>query len=127
MILRRRLNPLIKQCPTCLVPLTEDFNEELIEQENGSMVIDTFPAWVCQNHCGYYERIVSFEVIAQRDEDCFLLLYEGDEARILDLQDRILFPPMHVDAILAKGYWEDFKANRDIAAEMKDIKRLTEW
>jgi hypothetical protein len=116
-----------KQCPTCLIPLIEDYSEEITKRENGSMVVDTFPAWVCKNHCGYYERIESFEVIAQRGEDCFLLLYEGEEGRILDLRARILFPPMNVHAILAKGYWEDFKSNRDIAAEMKDIKRLTEW
>jgi hypothetical protein len=116
-----------KQCPDCLVSLIEDFSEEIIESEIGSMVMDTFPAWVCKDHCGYYERIESYEVIAQRDDDCYLLLYEGNEARILDIRNRILFPPMHVDAILAKGYWEDFKSNRDIAAEMKDIKRLTEW
>lgn len=115
------------ECPNCFTPLVKDYNEEISEQENGSIVIETFPAWVCNNHCGYYERIEPFEVIAQRDEDCFLLLYEGEEARILDLRDGILFPPMNVHAILAKGYWEEVKTNRDIAVEMKNVKNVKEW
>ncbi|MCA1054145.1 hypothetical protein LCM10_04030 [Rossellomorea aquimaris] len=116
-----------KKCPDCQVDLFEDYSEEVFEQEDGSMMLDTFPAWVCMNHCGYYERIETFEVIAQRDDDCFLLLYEGEEARILDLRDRILFPPMNVHAILSKGYWEDVRSNRDIGEEMKNIKRIKEW
>ena len=118
---------MIKQCPNCSGPMLEDFSEELTEQENGSFAIDTFRAWVCNNHCGYYERIEPFEVIAQRDENCFLLQYEGEEARILDLRDGILFPPMNVHALLAKGYWEEVKTNRDIAEELKNVRNLKEW
>ena len=118
-------------CPKCNQSLIEDAWEEIIHNDDGSIIIDAFPAFVCKSGCSeFYEKINEDfipSVIAQRDEYTFLLLYENNQARILDLKDRILFPQMHVDAILSKGYWEEVYTTIDILEELKSIKVLKEW
>jgi hypothetical protein len=53
-------------------------------------------------------------IIAEQGEERFLLLYENNQGRILELQAGVLFPAMHVYALLAKGYWDEYKGNHDV-------------
>ncbi|SES09904.1 PD-(D/E)XK nuclease superfamily protein [Gracilibacillus ureilyticus] len=102
-------------CPCCGENLIEDAWEELSNSETGNILIDTYPAYICKAQCGYVKRVEEVpEIIAQQDEDRLLLYYPEQNARILDLRDSVLWPPMHVDSILAKSEWEEYKGNHDI-------------
>ncbi|SDM57163.1 PD-(D/E)XK nuclease family protein [Sediminibacillus halophilus] len=102
-------------CPRCGSPLIEDAGENLEQNEDGGIVMDVFPAYVCQAQCGYKKRIEEIpKVIAQQGEDRLLLLYANQQARILDVRDLVIWPAMHVDALLSKGYWEDYKGDDNI-------------
>lgn len=102
-------------CPRCGADLVEDAGEYLHEKEDGGFIVDGFSIYVCQNKCGYMKQMeVLPTVIAQRSKDELLLLYPNNQGRILDIYNSLIFPPMHVDALLAKGYWEDYTGNHDI-------------
>lgn len=45
-------------CPKCGCRMIEDAFEEIAALEDGSIQIETiYPAWVCSDFCGYYEKI----------------------------------------------------------------------
>lgn len=45
-------------CPKCGCMMIEDAFEEIIELRDGSIQIETiYPAWVCNDFCGYYKKI----------------------------------------------------------------------
>ncbi|MFD1706930.1 PD-(D/E)XK nuclease family protein [Siminovitchia sediminis] len=109
-------------CPDCGARLIDDASENIIEREDGTLVIDAFPALVCEQGCGYTERIQEFpKIIAQQDEDRLLLLYPDDQGRILDLRDQILHPPIHYLSILGRGYWEDYTGNHDVQTLLDQV------
>lgn len=43
-------------CPNCGGNVTEDASE-IITEKDGKFIVDAFPAKVCENQCGYVERI----------------------------------------------------------------------
>ena len=46
-------------CPQCGSRMIEDAFEEIIELEDGSIQMETiYPAWVCSDFCGYFEKTV---------------------------------------------------------------------
>jgi hypothetical protein len=60
-------------------------------------------------------------VVAQRGESFLLEIGEG-RGRVLDLRHGRLFPPMAIDSILARGYWQPFSGNPDaILARLEDV------
>ncbi|WP_234400678.1 PD-(D/E)XK nuclease family protein [Virgibacillus senegalensis] len=110
-------------CPRCGSPLIEDAGENLEQNEDCGVVMDVFPAYVCEAQCGYKRRIEEVpEVIAQQGEDRLLLLYSNQQARILDVRDLVLWPAMHVDSLLARGYWEDYKGDDNIEELLQNAK-----
>lgn len=101
-------------CPRCGANLVEDAWETLQENEDGGYIINSFPAILCENKCGYMKEVEMVPTaIAQRDNE-LLLLYPNDQGRILDIDNSLIFPPMNIDALLSKGYWEDYTGNHDI-------------
>ncbi|MBP0725157.1 PD-(D/E)XK nuclease family protein [Bacillus sp. RG28] len=115
------MNSLI--CPRCGAVLLEDAWESLQEKEDGGFLVDAYPAYVCRAKCGYMKMIEPIpEVIAQRGDDCLLLLYPDNQGRILDLRDSLIFPPMHIDALLAKGYWDDYIGNYDVEVLLESVR-----
>jgi hypothetical protein len=45
-------------CPKCGNRIIEDAFEEIVELEDGSIQVETvYPAWVCSDFCGYYEKV----------------------------------------------------------------------
>lgn len=45
-------------CLKCGSRMIEDAFEEIFEHDHGSIQIETiYPAWVCSDFCGYYEKI----------------------------------------------------------------------
>ncbi|MFJ7726531.1 PD-(D/E)XK nuclease family protein [Neobacillus sp. NPDC097160] len=102
-------------CPRCGAKLMEDASESLRETEDGGFVVDAYPAYVCREKCGYTKRIYSVpKVIAQQGNERLLLLYPDDQGRILELRDSVIYPQMHVESLLARGYWEEYKGNHDV-------------
>lgn len=47
----------IKNCPNCGASLIDDAWEDIIEKEDGTFILDGYPALVCENNCGYVKRI----------------------------------------------------------------------
>lgn len=46
-----------KLCPKCGSRMIDDAFEEIVELEDRSMQVETiYPAWVCSDFCGYYEK-----------------------------------------------------------------------
>lgn len=111
----------ILSCPKCSAKLIEDAWESLQETDDGGVVLDAYSAYVCK--CGFVKRIEDFpRVIAQQNADWLLLLYPDDQARILDVKDSILWPQMHVESLLGRGYWEDYQGNHDIQMLLEDAR-----
>lgn len=45
-------------CPGCGSRMMEDAAEEITELQDGTLEIETiYPAWVCSEFCGYYEKM----------------------------------------------------------------------
>jgi hypothetical protein len=104
------MNSLI--CPRCEAELIEDAWEGVREKPNGDFVVNAYPAYVCRNKCGYLKEIESVpEVIGQQGDDRLLLLYPNGQGRILEIRNRVLWPPMHYQSILGRGYWEEYTGN----------------
>ncbi|MEC1894865.1 MAG: PD-(D/E)XK nuclease family protein [Bacillota bacterium] len=104
-----------KECPRCGSALIEDAWESLEETEDGGVILDGFPAYVCRGKCGYVKRIEDIPaVIARQGDDRLLLLYPNEQGRILDIGESIIWPPMHYQSILGRGYWEDYMGNHDV-------------
>lgn len=58
-------------CPKCGGKMIDDVHEEIKDLPDGTIQIDTvFPAWVCSNFCGYYERMNNlFNDIEEEERD----------------------------------------------------------
>jgi len=110
-------------CPRCGADLVEDVWEELQETEDGGFVIDAYPVYVCQDKCGYMKRAEDTpRIIAQQGDDRLLLLYPNDQGRILDLRNSWVGPPMHVESLLARGYWEEYVGNHDVILLLENVR-----
>ncbi|MFD2044758.1 PD-(D/E)XK nuclease family protein [Ornithinibacillus salinisoli] len=110
-------------CPECGAELMEDVGECLIDTNDGGVIMDAFPAYICGNHCGFLLREEALpRAIAQQDKDRLLLLYPNMQGRILDVHDSVIWPPMHVDALLGRGYWEDYIGNHDVEELLKQVR-----
>ncbi|MFJ7970248.1 PD-(D/E)XK nuclease family protein [Psychrobacillus sp. NPDC096389] len=102
-------------CPCCGGELVEDAWESIRNREDGGIVIDVYPAYTCKDQCGFVKQKKEIpEVIAQQGKDRLLLLYSNQQARILDVLDLVLWPPMHVDSLLSKDYWEEYNGDFNI-------------
>ncbi|MDR7000992.1 hypothetical protein [Neobacillus niacini] len=102
-------------CPRCGSELLEDAWESLRETEDGGFIMDAYPAYVCKKKCGYMKQIDTIPtIIAQQGDDRLLLLYPDDQGRILDIHSSVIFPPMHLESLLGRGYWEDYQGNHDV-------------
>jgi hypothetical protein len=51
------------------------------------------------------ESVVTPRVIADRGAGTYLIDLGGDQGQICDTRRGMLFPPKHLDALLARGYW----------------------
>ncbi|VEF46917.1 Uncharacterised protein [Bacillus freudenreichii] len=111
-----------KSCPDCGARLIDDTLENIVEREDGTVVIDAYPALVCKQGCGYTERILEIpKIIGQQDEDRLLLLYPNEQGRVLDLRDKVLYPPTHYLSIIKHGYWDDYTGNHDVEALLEGV------
>lgn len=45
-------------CPDCGGKLMDDYWDEVEEDHRGNFNLDAFEAWVCENRCGYYIRLI---------------------------------------------------------------------
>ncbi|MBS4195481.1 PD-(D/E)XK nuclease family protein [Lederbergia citri] len=105
----------LMKCPKCGAGLIEDASEIIKEREDGGVEVDAYSAYVCEKNCGYTKLIDPVpEIIAQQGEDRLLLLYPNEQGRILELHDSVIWPPMHFQSILARGYWEYYTGNHDV-------------
>lgn len=66
------------------------------------------------------------QIVAQRDKSTFLVQVGENQGQVLDIFSKVMFPPMHIDAILGKGYWEEYTGDLNLEELLVDIKELTE-
>jgi len=52
------------------------------------------------------EPRVKRTIIAQRGKNSFLISTGGKIGRVYDLRSGEVYPPMNINSILARGYWE---------------------
>lgn len=64
------------------------------------------------------------EVIAQQGSGRYLLKVENQQGRILDLNENMLYPPVFIHSILARGYWEEYKDIIDLEIVLNKVKHL---
>jgi hypothetical protein len=61
-------------------------------------------------------------IVAQSPSGQTLLVdLEDGAGRVLDLDQRKMFPPMPLDSILARGYWRDYLGPQNVADRIKDV------
>jgi len=53
------------------------------------------------------------EIVAKRGETSYLLETVPGMGRVLDLEQKVLFPEFNIQSILARGYWEPFAGSQD--------------
>jgi hypothetical protein len=66
------------------------------------------------------------KIVAQND-DRFLLDVGNDQGQVLDREEGLLFPPMYLESIVARGYWEPYEGDQAVLTEwLKDIQTVKE-
>lgn len=100
-----------KDCPRCGSTVIEDAWETLEETEDGGVILDGFPAYVCGRKCGYVKRIEDIpSVIAKQGDDRLLLLYPNEEGRILDIGESVIWRRCTINLSLVEDFgrmlWE---------------------
>lgn len=58
------------------------------------------------------------KVIAKRGESAYLIDIGDDKGRILNVEEKVLYPPMFLPSILARGYWDEVEVK---PAELKKM------
>jgi hypothetical protein len=111
-------------CPRCGTYLRESVWEKVIEMSDGSFKLDVHPIYECQDeNCGYMKRSEPVpEIIAQQGDDRLLLLYQNDRGRILDIKANVIWPEIHYESILARGYWDKYKGNHDVEILLENVR-----
>ncbi|OLS38931.1 hypothetical protein BTR22_04615 [Alkalihalophilus pseudofirmus] len=72
------------------------------------------------------DQLTKGELIAKRDDVTYLFSYGNNQASILYLEARVLSAPMHPDAFLKMGYWEDYTGGVDLEAVIPTLRLETE-
>lgn len=111
-------------CPRCGTYLQEEVWEMVDKMENDSFKLDVHPVYKCPDeNCGYMKRFEPLpEIIAQQGEDRLLLLYSNDQGRILDVNENVIWPAIHYESILARGYWDEYKGNWDLETLLENVR-----
>jgi len=64
------------------------------------------------------------EIIAKRGETSYLLETSLGMGRVLDLEQKVLFPELNIQSILARGYWEPYTGSQDELANLLSQVRI---
>jgi len=49
-------------------------------------------------------------IVAQRGKDKFLISTGGNIGRVYELRNGVVYPPMNIHSILARGYWTPIRS-----------------
>lgn len=111
-------------CPRCGTDLREKDWEMVHEMSDGSIIMDAHLVYECQdNDCGYMKRSDSVpEIIAQQGDNRLLLLYPNEQGRILDVKENLIYPEIHYQSILGRGYWDDYFGNHDVELLLENVR-----
>jgi len=61
-------------------------------------------------------------IIAQRDNDAYLIQTGKETAQVVDWDDKERYPEDNLQSILARGYWEDLTPPHPTLEELMAIK-----
>ena len=61
-------------------------------------------------------------IIAQRDNDAYLIQTGKETAQVVDRDDKERYPEDNLQSILARGYWEDLTPPHPTLEELMAIK-----
>ena len=62
------------------------------------------------------------KVIAQRDNDAYLIQTGEETGQVVDWDDKERYPEFNLQSILARGYWEDLTPPHPTLEELMAIK-----
>ena len=62
------------------------------------------------------------KVIAQRDNDAYLIQTGEETGQVVDWDDKARFPEFNLQSILARGYWEELTPPHPTLEELMAIK-----
>jgi hypothetical protein len=112
------------KCPRCGNHLKEKDWEMVHEMNDSSFILDVHPIYECSDeNCGYMRRSEPIpEIVAQQGDDRLLLLYPNDRGRILEVRANVIWPEIHYQSILARGYWDEYKGNYDLEMLLENVR-----
>jgi len=61
---------------------------------------------------------IEMEIVARRGETSYLLETAPGIGRVLDLEQKVLFPEFNIQSIIARGYWESYTGSQDELANL---------
>ncbi|WHX40316.1 PD-(D/E)XK nuclease family protein [Mesobacillus sp. AQ2] len=112
-----------KTCPRCGAKLIEEVVERTHGTDDGGIVIDVNPVYICTEQCGYIERYEHMpEIRFQEGDDRLLLVYPDEQGRILELKDMVIWPPNHYLSILGRGDWQEYRGNHDVEVLLENAR-----
>jgi hypothetical protein len=60
-------------------------------------------------------------IVAQQGEGRFLVSLGNEQGSILDINNKIMYAPMFIHSILARGYWEEYEGNHDLEELLRGV------
>jgi len=63
-----------------------------------------------------------YTIVAKQSKHRLLLAKDKKTGRILDLEEKILYPENYLESIVARGYWQDYVGKQNAEELLKDVK-----
>ena len=64
------------------------------------------------------------KVVAKQGEDRFLLQINEQKGRIIDLEQKKVFPENNIQSILLRGYWEEYELTEEETMKLLEKNNL---
>lgn len=65
------------------------------------------------------------KVVAKQGEERFLLQINEQKGRIIDLEQKKVFPENYIQSILLRGYWEEYNLSKEETKKLLKENNLT--
>jgi len=66
----------------------------------------------------------NMKIIAKQGEERFLLQINKQKGRIIDLEQKKVFPENNIQSILLRGYWEEYELTEEETMKLLEKNNL---